>query len=169
MKKLTLLTFEQIEDRKEVFVKQNAFIKPDGSFYIAKGYTGCNPWHQLESSALWVGRQEFGQYFVEKYCDWLKYLEETNREEYERSLKRLRQISNVEKAPHLYDKRSILVQFYGFVLFCRTEVINSVKDRDKFFEQSLLPDPELYGKKITEEQKDTLGKFFDLNLSLIHI
>lgn len=34
MKKLTLLTFDQIKDRKEVFVKQNAFIKPDGSFYL---------------------------------------------------------------------------------------------------------------------------------------
>lgn len=163
MQQLTLLTFEQIEDRKEVFVKQNAFIKPDGSFYIAYGYTGCNPWQQLERSALLVGRQEIGKYFVEKYYDWLKCLEETNKEEYERSLKRLRQISNVEKAPHLYDKRSILVQFYGFVLFCRTEVIRAFNDRDKFFEQSLIPDPELYGKEITEKQKDTLKKFFDLN------
>ena len=75
----------------------------------------------------------------------------------------MREISNVEKAQYLYDKRSILVQYYGFVLFCRTEIINSVKDRDKFFDKSLIPDPFLYGKKITEEQKDTLGKFFDLN------
>ena len=72
MKNLALLTFEKIEERKEFFVKQNAFIKPDGSFYIAKGYTGCNPWQQLESSALWIGKQEIGHYFVERYYDWLK-------------------------------------------------------------------------------------------------
>lgn len=163
MNKLTLLNFDKFEGNKKFLVKQNAFIKPDGSFYIAKGYTGCNPWQQLESSALWVGRQEFGQYFAEKYYDWLKYLEETNKEEYQRSLKRLREISNVEKATYLCDKRSILVHFYGLVLFCRTEVINSVIDRDKFFEESLLPDSLLYGKTMTDKQKDTLKKFFDIN------
>ena len=67
MEKLKLYTKNELKNNKELFVMKNAFIKPDGTIYLAKGYTGCNPWHQLESSALWVGRQDIGINFIEQY------------------------------------------------------------------------------------------------------
>ena len=55
-KKLDIYTIEDIEKTPEKFVHNNAFIKPNGDIFIAKGYTGMNPSHQLESSALSIGR-----------------------------------------------------------------------------------------------------------------
>ena len=71
MKKLILHNIQEIDRDKNTFVKQNALIRPDGTFYLAKGYTGCNPWHQLESSALWVGRQDIGNDFILQYQQYL--------------------------------------------------------------------------------------------------
>lgn len=163
MKKLILHNIQEIDRDKDTFIKQNALIKPDGTFYLAKGYTGCNPWHQLESSALWVGRQEIGNDFILQYQQYLKNLEERNTEEYRAYLENLRKFSRVIGAKELYDKRSVLVHFYGYTLFCRTELIKAFNDRDIFFDQSLIPNPLLHGKEITEEQKVTLETFFNIN------
>lgn len=66
-KKLQVYTKEDIKEKGEFIKKHNAFIRRDGSFYLAKGYTGCNPSHQLDSSALQVGRQDIGYDSIEKY------------------------------------------------------------------------------------------------------
>ncbi|MDE5889221.1 MAG: hypothetical protein K2H20_04285 [Bacilli bacterium] len=163
MKKLVLHDIQEINKDNATFIKQNALIRPDGSFYIAKGYTGCNPWHQLESSALWVGRQDIGYDFVERYQQYLNYLKEKDSEVYKKYLENLRKVSRVIGATELYDKRSILVHFYGYTLFCRTELIKAFNDRDIFFDQSVVPNPDLYGREITSEQKTTLEEFFNIN------
>lgn len=163
MKKLILHSVQEINKDKSTFIKQNALIKPDGTFYLAKGYTGCNPWHQLESSALWVGRQDIGYDFIEKYENYLKELEENEPLKYREYLENLRKVSSVIGATKLYDKRSVLVHFYGYVLFCRTEYIKAFDDRDKFYEQSLVPNASIYGKEITKEQTNTLEELFDIN------
>lgn len=163
MKKLVLHNIQEINRDKDTFVKQNALIKPDGTFYIAKGYTGCNPWHQLESSALWVGRQEIGYDFIEKYQQYLKELEENNPIKYQEYLKRIKDFSLIEGATKLYDKRSVLVHYYGYVLFCRIELIKAFNDRDIFYDQTVIPEESLYGNKITLEQIDTLRELFNVN------
>lgn len=163
MKKLILHNVQEINRDKDTFIKQNALIKPDGAFYLAKGYTGCNPWHQLESSALWVGRQDIGYDFMEKYENYLKELEDTDTLKYREYLENLRKASRVIDATKLYDKRSVLVHFYGYVLFCRTEIIRAFNDRDIFFDQSLIPSPDIHGKEMTLEQKETLEEFFNIN------
>lgn len=66
-KKLQVYRVEDIKEKGEEIKKHNAFIRRDGTFYLAKGYTGCNPSHQLDSSALQVGRQDIGLDFIEKY------------------------------------------------------------------------------------------------------
>lgn len=66
-KKLQIYTKEDIKEKGEVIKKHNAIIRKDGTFYLAKGYTGCNPSHQLDSSALQIGRQDIGYDFIEKY------------------------------------------------------------------------------------------------------
>lgn len=66
-KKLQVYKIEDIKLKADEIKKHNAFIRKDGTFYLAKGYTGCNPSHQLDSSALQVGRQDIGYDFIEKY------------------------------------------------------------------------------------------------------
>ena len=66
-KKLQVYSIEDIKEKGEEIKRHNAFIRRDGTFYLAKGYTGCNPSHQLDSSALQVGRQDIGYDFIEKY------------------------------------------------------------------------------------------------------
>lgn len=163
MKKLVLHNIQEIDRDKDTFIKQNAFIKPDGTFYLAKGYTGCNPWHQLESSALWVGRQDIGYDFVERYEQFLSSLEEKDILKYKEYLENLRKASRVEGATKLYDKRSVLVHYYGYVLFCRTELIKAFNNRDIFFDQSLIPNPNIHGREITSEQEATLEELFNVN------
>lgn len=68
-KKLQVYRIEDIKERADEIKRHNAFIRKDGTFYLAKGYTGCNPSHQLDSSALQVGRQDIGLDFIEKYKD----------------------------------------------------------------------------------------------------
>lgn len=163
MKKLILHNIQEIDRDKNTFVKQNALIRPDGTFYLAKGYTGCNPWHQLESSALWVGRQDIGNDFILQYQQYLNELKENNAEAYREYLENLRKFSRVIGATELYDKRSVLVHFYGYVLFCRTELIKAFNDRDIFFDQSLIPDVSIHGRDITLEQIETLRELFSIN------
>lgn len=160
--KLTLVKQNNLFNNGKQYIKQNAFIKPNGDFYLAKGYTGCNPWHQLESSALWVGRQDIGYDFVEKYNEFINKLK-LNYKEYKNYLEALDKVSSVEFATEVYDKRSILVHFYGYVLFCRTELVKTYKDDGTFYENSLVPNPNLYGKEATLEQINTLEKLFNIN------
>lgn len=145
MKKLTLFSLDDVEENKKFFVKQNAFIKPDGTFYLAKGYSGNNHWHQVESSALWIGRQMIGRSFIE---DYIKYFE-AERLDPSKSIKRL------------FDKRDILIHYYGLALFCRTE-LTGYRELS-YAEISQVPDPKLYQKEITKEQLTTLRYFFTLN------
>ena len=63
----------------------------------------------------------------------------------------------------LYYLRTMLVHYYGFALFARTEYIKSFDNRNKFFDQSLVPNPEYYEKQVTPEQIITLEKLFTLN------
>lgn len=148
MKKSKLILYSQndINDQLTLIKQNNAFILQDGSFYLAKGYTGCNPCHQLESSALDVLRDKIG--FEIKKADCKKYL-----------------LSNDEnyKTKYLYYLRSILVHYYGYALFARQELISSYKDRNKFFDCSIIPNPEYYGREITPSQIQTLENLFRIN------
>jgi hypothetical protein len=129
---------------------QNAFILSDGSFFLAKGYTGCNPSHQLESSALSISRQQFGYDIKEEYNKIIKEIA-NNTGAVNNNIKRLHYL------------RSILVHFYGYALFARIEMINSFKDRDRYIDYSLIPNPEYYGKEVTVGQISTLMQLFELN------
>lgn len=145
-KDIKVYNIDDIRKNTEIFVHQNAFIKPDGSIFIAKGYTGCNPAHQLESSALSIGRFDIGMDFANKF-----------KETYERLMRE-------EKDPKmLFYLRSILVHYYGYTLFCRKELIKSFDDRNKFIESSLIPNPDFYGNDITTAQMDVMEELFDVN------
>jgi len=161
--KLQLHNIQEIDKNKNIFIKQNALIRPDGTFYLVKGYTGFNPYQQIESSSLWIGRKEIGPDFVEKYKSFLTHLEENNIEEYKKYLKKLRNVSRIMNATTLYDKRSILVHYYGYTLFCRKELIHSFDDRDAFLDESLVPKSSLHGREATPKQIGTLKELFNLN------
>lgn len=143
MKKIQLPLYceEDIELKKEEILHQNAFIRKDGTFYLAKGYTGCNPHHQIESSALWIGRQDIGFDFEERF-----------REAYQKAEnhpKRLRYL------------RTILIHYYGYALFCRQQLIRT--NQEKYADYSCVPWKEYYGQEATEEQIRVLTKLFALN------
>lgn len=198
-KKLELYTKEDIRIKGEEIKRHNAFIRTDGTFYLAKGYTGCNPSHQLDSSALQVGRQDIGLDFIEKYKEnyqnivpsLITYTEEEYSEllwQYAcfKSLRDLRDkcempmrhyewalgldIKNRQKRVMLRCElqriRSILVQYYGYALFAMKENVDSKLGREKeFYEESIIPNPEYYGKSATKEQIETLEELFYLNCS----
>lgn len=184
MKKLELLQTTIIKDKPEKIKMQNAFILPSGEFYLAKGYTGCNPSHQLESSALAVARQEFNYDVKAHYKTYVKecleeakkdgptklvfnYLEDAKTGEY--TLEKdefgiLRKVptssyKTQEIISHYY-LSTILVHFYGYALFARHEDLHKPKI---FYECSLIPYPQYYGKEATEEQLNTLRELFALN------
>lgn len=139
MKKKDIILFS-LDDAKlneKLFIRKNAFIKPDGTFYLAKGYSGNNYWQQVESSALWIGRKMYGDTFIG---------------------------DNKNQATYpLFDKRSILIHYYGLALFCRTELIG-YKDLC-YADRTQVPDPKINQKELTEEQLITLRYFFALNES----
>lgn len=137
---------EEVNENPEMFTHQNAFIRKDGSFYLAKGYTGCNPYQQVESSALWIGRYDIGMDFEERF-----------RSHYERLMR------DGESPMYIKQLRTILVQYYGYALFCRCEIIKSFKDRDIFCDCSLVPDEAWYGQKVTSEQISVLRTFIEIN------
>ena len=48
-------------------------------------------------------------------------------------------------------------------LFARNEIIKSFKDRNKFSDRSIIPNPKYHEKEVTAEQISTLEKLFQLN------
>lgn len=133
---------------------QNAFILPTGHFYWAKGYIGCNPSHQLESSALWISRAEFGSAFD---------LQETYRQAYQEIEEECQRMGKC-RPKRLYYLRSILVHFYGYVLFARQEDLFSPLGREQcFYDYSLIPDSDSYGKTATPAQLEVLHQLFEIN------
>jgi hypothetical protein len=145
-KDIKVYNIEDIKKNSEIFVHQNAFIKPDGTIFIAKGYTGCNPAHQLESSALSIGIYDIGMDFANKFKALYEKLK-----------------SEGENPVYLYYLRSILVQYYGYTLFCRKEIIKSFDDRNKYIDCSIVPNPNLYGKDATIEQIDVMEELYNVN------
>lgn len=141
-KKINIYLPSDIETQKGTIRHTNAFILPNGNFVLAKGYTGCNPSHQLESSALHISRHLTDTDLKKAYEE---YIQQTT-----------------EKKP-LYYLRTMLVHYYGFALFSRVEHIKSFDDRNVFFDYSLIPNPKYYGKEVTSEQIATLEKLFRLN------
>ena len=138
-KKIKIYSQNLINTKKDIIKHNNAFILPSGDFILAKGYTGCNPSHQLESSAL-------------RIC---KYLTDKNlKEEY---------INLNDNLHSLYYLRTMLVHYYGFSLFARVEHIKAFNDRSKFSDYSIIPNPKYYGKEATSEQLITLKKLFEIN------
>lgn len=138
MKNLKIYLPSEID---ESIKHNNAFILRDGSFILAKGYTGCNPSHQLESSALTISRSFMDEDMVKLYEDYLK----------EHDMNKL------------YYLRSMLVHYYGMGLFARVEHIKAFNDRNKYSDYSMIPNPKYYGKSATNEQLDTMAKLFELN------
>ena len=145
-KKLDIYTIEDIEKTPEKFVHNNAFIKPNGDIFIAKGYTGMNPSHQLESSALSIGRNEFGNDFPQKF-----------KRAYERLIKEEQNLIT------LYYLRTILVHYYGYALFCRKEIIKAFDDRNKYVDCSLVPNPDYFGRNVTDKQLSVMEELYDVN------
>ena len=138
---LPLYCEEEIETKKEEILHHNAFIRKDGTFYLAKGYTGCNPHHQIESSALWIGRQDIGYDFEERFRD--AYQKAGKNPKYLRYL------------------RTILVHYYGYALFCRQQLIHL--DKERYVDESCVPFAKFYGHEATEEQIRVITKLFELN------
>lgn len=138
IKKLKIYLPSEID---ESIKHNNAFVLRDGSFILAKGYTGCNPSHQLESSALTISRNLMDEDMVKIYEAYLK----------ERNLNKL------------YYLRSMLVHYFGMGLFARVEHIKSFDDRGRFSDYSMIPNPKYYSMVATSEQLDTMAKLFELN------
>jgi hypothetical protein len=146
MKKTKFILYGQddILTKTKLIKHNNAFIMPDGNFYLAKGYTGCNPSHQLESSALAIARKDIAYDIIAEYnayCD----------------------KNDVSLSKRFYYFRSVLVHYYGYVLFARIELIKAFNDRNRYFDYSLIPDPKFYGKEATLMQIKTLEKLFEIN------
>jgi hypothetical protein len=149
--KLVLYSKSDIVTQSNLIRHNNAFIMQDGSFYLAKGYTDCNPSHQLESSALAIARKDIAYDIRLEYNSYLDKLKSNQTDTDENIIKRF------------YYLRSILVHYYGYALFARTELIKSYKERNVFCDQSLIPDPEYYGKSATSSQIETLERLFEIN------
>lgn len=162
-KKLQVYKVEDIREKGEEIKRHNAFIRRDGTFYLAKGYTGCNPSHQLDSSALQVGRQDIGLDFIEKYKESYQNIEpslityteeeysellwqyacfEALRNKYEMPMRHYEwtlglNIKNRQKRVMLRCElqriRSILIHYYGYALFAKKEDVDSKLGREKVF------------------------------------
>lgn len=190
--KLELYTKEDIRKKGEEIKRHNAFIRSDGTFYLAKGYMECDPRQQLDSSALQVGRQDIGLDFIEKYKENYKnivpslitYTDEEKRELllqyanfkslnykcempmafYEDCL--ANNIKNRQKLVMLRNElkriSSILIQYYGYALYAMKEDVDSELGRE---DESIVPNPEFYGKSATKEQIETLEKLYYLDSS----
>ena len=137
MSKIKIYLPNEIDLNLDLIKHKNAFILKDGNFVLAKGYKDCNPSHQLESSALKIARELYDYSFIEKY--------------------------RRENPNEFYYLRTMLVHYYGLVLFCRKEVIKSVKDRNKFLDYSIIPNPIYHGLEPTMEQLETLKELFKIN------
>jgi hypothetical protein len=128
--KLILYNQEDIMAKVNLIKHNNAVILPNGKFYLAKGYTGCNPSHQLESSALAIARKDIAYDIMAEYnayCD----------------------KNDVSLSKRFRYLRSVLVHYYGYTLFARTELIKSFNDRNRFVDYSLTPNPKYYNKEAT--------------------
>jgi len=143
---LKLYSLSDIERTPELIIHTNAFIRPDGGFYLAKGHTGNNPSKQLESSALMVAREDIAYDINAIYVAGLKKLVENG------------------KSPIIFSRlRNVLVHYFGYALFARVEFIRTGNVECRFTDESLVPNPRYYGKEITLKQQETLGKLFELN------
>lgn len=182
LEKLEIYGPEDIKNNKEKIVRNNAFIRKDGLFYLASGYTGSEPSKRLESSARIIGKEYFGDNFIEKYLR--KYPNTFSRPNYHSNedviylakllnippqivedniaqntlgIKKLRKDNDFNKI------RSILIHFYGMALFARIEQVGKPIENIKYFDHSILPNPEWYGAKPTEEQLTTMKLLMNLN------
>ena len=185
MKKLELLHPSIIKAEPEKIKRSNAFILPSGEFYLAKGFTGCNPSHQLESSARAIARQEFDYDVKEHYKAYVKacleeaqkngpaklvlnYLESAKygieynweQDEFENWIKVPTKNYKTQEILSHYYLSTILIHFYGYALFARREDIHRPTVT---YECSLIPYPKFYGKEATEEQLNTLRELFALD------
>ena len=146
---VTLHNRENIEGEIGTLKHSNAFIMPDGTFYPVKGYTGSHPFQQLESASLEVLKKEIECDISKAECEY--YLQRRNINYKARLDSRIRMF---------YHLRSVLVHYYGYALFAREE---SLKYRGSFYDRSMVPNPEYYGKDVTSSQIETLGKLFEIN------
>ena len=184
MKKLELYSSDIIITNPDIIKHNNAFILPDGKFYLAKGYTGCNPSHQLESSALAISRQDFDYDVKKAYNDMvekeLKLAQEFGSattvfrqydsvdfkyvrfalDEFGYLKKYITKPLEVREIIHHYYLSTILVHYYGYALFARYEDLHK---NGVFYESSLIPYPDYYGKSASLEQIETLKQLFLLN------
>lgn len=142
MGKIAIYSSKNIENQKNKIIHNNAFILPNGDYVLAKGYTGCNPSHQLESSSLIIARDVLHKNILEEYEEYIK---------------------NHPDKGNLYYLRSILIHYYGLALFARVEHIESFNKRNQFFDYSVIPNPKYYGNDATKDQIDTLTKLFEIN------
>lgn len=185
MKKLAVLDFygpNDIAKNKDKIIRNNAFIRPDGFFYLASGYTGSSPSRKLESSAQVIGVEYLGADFIEKYkrkypfifsrpnyysSEEVVYLSKALNIPFEIIENNIAQntlaIKKVRKEKEFDKIRTILIHFYGMALFARMEQVNTGIDNIKYYDHSVLPNPEWYGAKPTHDQITTMKMLMDLN------
>ena len=155
--KLNLYSQEDIIKNEGLLKHKNAFILPDGTFYLAKGYTFGNPSHQLESSSLDIIRKEIGFNIPKTECE--EYFQNLGVNYSNKS-----HVNNTsEKKYLLYYLRSILVHYYGYALFARREFESHWGDGKLYSDESMIPDPYYFGNDATEDQIEILKKLFELN------
>ena len=161
MSKAKLILLEPNGITEEI-IHSNAFIKPNGSFYLAKGYTANNPninLRQLESSALSIIREEIGYHIKKDECvDYFQALGIPFN---------LWHVSRQSIDDIIYLK-SLLVEYYGYSLFARRKYSSDwdkggIYDGDRFVDASVIPNPIYYGNEVTSAQVEVFKKLFDLN------
>ena len=161
MSKSKLILLNSI-DITEKMKHTNAFIKPNGNFYLAKGYTAENPsinLRQLESSALSIVREEIGYRIKKDECvDYFQALSVPFN---------LWRVTRQSIDDIIYLK-SLLVQYYGYTLFARSKYSKEwnkggTYDGDRFIDGSIIPNSDYYGKEATPAQIEILKQLFELN------
>lgn len=152
IQKLTIYNFSDIKTEKVSIKHQNAFIFPDGTFCLSQGYVGTSSSSYLESAALRISREIYGISSLREFYN-VKLQE----------LLKLGVNKDVVNAKKLYYLRDILIQYHGLSLFARIQRANSVANIEQFWDYSILPKPEYFGKTATDNQLKTLHALFEIN------
>ncbi|MDD3186900.1 MAG: hypothetical protein PHD02_00280 [Bacilli bacterium] len=152
MTKLELYQQSTIINSPKLIKANNAFILDDGSFYLAKGYTGGNFIKQIESSSLMILRElvgydikrnEVADYFNKLGINYRKVITSGN--------------------PYFYYLKQILVDYYGYALFARREDNFEYIKEQRFSDCSATPNPAKFNKKVKKKQLETLKLLIQLN------
>lgn len=149
IRKLTVYQREDIQSKSRIIKHKNAFIKPNGEFILARGYTGLHPSEQIEKSATRIAKEITTTDIRKEYEEYLQSLWKMGREK--------------EALPQFRYLRDILVHYYGYAMFARREKLNQPHGKNHFIDYSMIPNVLYCGKEVTSDQIKTLRELFNLN------